>query len=377
MKCLALLLLALVSSAQAADKKAVQPAGAGKPLGPYSPGIATGNYLYVSGQIARKPDGSLAQGIDAQIAQALENVRGVVESAGLKMANVVYADVYLADVNNYEALNRVWGKYFSSAPPARSVIGVRAMPASTPVEISAVAIRNLALRKPVRTPTPRAGAPIASGVMVDNRFFLGGLVGRDFATQRVPEDAREQVDLAIERASMVLRTAGLELRHLASATIYIDAQVPMDKLAKILADVLPSETAVTVVRAESLPFGAHFEITGVASRLARREGHCTSVAETLYCSARAGGIDTALKYVQQDLQAAKSSPSMVVSSKLFLDSIDNYNAVNSAYAKVFPSDPPARVTLQPSNTAPELTLAPGTDRGKPEGGPQVQLSVIA
>lgn len=360
----------------AADHKPVYPAGSAKPTAPFSPGIAAGNYLYIAGQVARKPGGPLPGTIEEQIAQTLENVKAVAVAGGLTMQHIVHADVYLANVADYDTLNKVWGRYFPRNPPSRSVIGVKAMPVGTPVEISAVAVRDLKLRRSARIPAPRGAAPIASGVMVENRFYLGGIVGRDFKTGKVPVDAREQVDLALERASVVLRAAGLELRHLVSATIYIDASMPMDKLANVLAEVLPSETAATVVRANALPFDAHFEIAGVASRMIRREGSCSSIGETLYCPARAGSIESALKYVQQDLSAAKATPAQVVSATLFIDSIDSYNSVNAAYAKVFAQNPPARVTLQPADSAPELSLAPSTDQGKADGGPMVQLATV-
>lgn len=109
----------------------------------------------------------------------------------------------------------------------------------------------------------------------------------------------------------------------------------------------------------------------------RREGHCTSIAETVYCPARAGAIGTALRYVKQDLEAAKSSIGNVVSALLFVDHIDNYNEINKIYGSTFAQVPPARTTVQPSDGAPVLTLAPGTDQPKPDDGPQVQLATVA
>jgi 2-iminobutanoate/2-iminopropanoate deaminase len=376
---LAALLLTVTLTAAAVEKKPIYPAKAPKPVGPYTPGILAGNYLYVSGQGARDASNQISATFEAQAKQCLENVRSIVEAAGLKLDSVVYTQVYLADIKNYDAMNKIWNSYFPKNPPARSVAGVANMPTSTPIEISAVAITTGAVRKTTRVPAPRlASASVSTGVLVDNRFYLGGIVGRNFKTNSVPKDPRAQMDEMINRANEVLKAANLGLRHLASATVYVDGEMPMDLILKIIQDVIPSETATTIVQAASLPFGAHIEMTGVASRDLKREGHCTGIGETLYCPARAGSIQTALKYVNSDLEAARTSVSNVVASNVFIDHIDNFNAMNKVYAGVFGKTPPTRTTVQASATAPTLSLAPATGNPAPaDEGPVVQLAVVA
>ena len=374
----AVLLLTATLAAMAVEKKPIFPANAPKPVGPYSPGILAGNYLYVSGQGARDASNQIPATFEAQTKQCLENVKSVVEGAGLKMDNVVYAQVYLADVKNYDALNKVWNSYFPKNPPARSVAGVANMPTNTPIEISAVAITPGAVRRVANVPAPRhSPASISTGIHVDNRFYLGGIVGRNFKTNTVPKDPRAQAIEMVKRAVEVLRAAKLELRHLVSATIYVDDAVPMELVLKILEDVIPSETATTIVQTKALPFGAHIEMTGVASLDLKREGHCNSIGETLYCRARAGSIQTALKYVNSDLEAARANAASVVASNVFLDHIDNFNAMNKVYAGVFSKNPPTRTTVQAAETAPTLSLAPATGNPAPDDGPVVQLAVIA
>src|SRR5262249_20264872 len=131
------------------EKRVVFPPTA-KPVGPYSPGIFAGDFLYVSGQGSRGPNGQLPATFDEQAQQCLENVKSIVESAGLTMEHVVYSQVYLENMANYDAMNRTWMKYFSAGiPPARATLGVFRMPTDTPIEISAVAIRDLARKKAV------------------------------------------------------------------------------------------------------------------------------------------------------------------------------------------------------------------------------------
>jgi reactive intermediate/imine deaminase len=374
---LALLLLAAVLAA--AERKPIYPGTGPKPVGPYTPGILAGNYLYVSGQGARNAQNQIAPTFEAQVKQCLENVKSIVETAGLKMDSVVYAQIYLADIKNYAVLNKVWNAYFPSNPPARSVVGVAHMPAGTPVEISAVAITNPSLRKSAKVPPPRlAGASISSGVLVENRFYLGGIVGRNFKTNTVPKQPKAQMDEMIQRANEVLKAAGLELRHLAAATVYVAPEMPMKLILKIIEDVIPSETATSIIQIASLPFGAQIEITGVASRDLKREGRCASIGDTLYCPAHSGTIQTVLKQVNSDLEAARMTVAHVVASNVYIDHIDNFGSMNKVYAGVFSKTPPTRTTVQPSVTAPTLSLAPATDSSGPaESGPHVQLSVIA
>jgi 2-iminobutanoate/2-iminopropanoate deaminase len=371
-------LLSAALLAEPAERKPIYPANAPKPVGPYTPGILAGNYLYVSGQGARDAAGKIASGFDEQARQCLDNVKGVIDAAGLKMDSVVYTQVYLADVKNYDALNKIWSTYFPKNPPARSVVGVANMPTGTPIEISAVAITKGAARKTARLPAPRhTKAPVSTGVLVDNRFYLGGIVGRDFAKGVIPQDPKAQVDLMISRANEVLKAAKLQIRHLATATIYVDVKFPRELLLKLLEDAVPSETARTIVQTEALPFGAHIEITGIASRDMKREGNCTSIGDTIYCPARTGSIQTALKYVNTDLEAARTRVENVVASNVFVDHIDNFNAMNKVYAGVFAKTPPTRTTVQPASVAPTLSLAPATNAPAKDDGPQVELAVIA
>ena len=94
----------------------------------YSPGVDAGDYVYISGQGPRRSDGSLPTTFDAQVRQALDNVKAIVESAGLTMEHIVYTQVYLEDVSKYGEMNRAFGEYFAKTPPARAVLGVARIP---------------------------------------------------------------------------------------------------------------------------------------------------------------------------------------------------------------------------------------------------------
>jgi len=106
-----------------------------------SAAVDAGDYLYVSGQGPRRPDGSTPACLSDQVRQALENVRRVVEGAGLTIDHVVYVQVYLEDTGHYGELNEVFAAYFPKDPPERGVLGV-ARVLESPVQVTAVAVRT-------------------------------------------------------------------------------------------------------------------------------------------------------------------------------------------------------------------------------------------
>src|SRR5436305_4701375 len=96
-----LCIILAAAAAPGADRKPIFPPGV-KPVGPYSPGVVSGSWLYVSGQGARDAEGKVGKDTIEQTRRALENVRAVVETAGMRLENILYVQVYLADINAYD-----------------------------------------------------------------------------------------------------------------------------------------------------------------------------------------------------------------------------------------------------------------------------------
>ena len=113
-----------------------------KPIGPYSQAIRVNGFLFVSGQVALDPQTGALLGstVQEQTERTLENVKGIVEAAGTKMAHVVKVSVFLKDMNDFSTMNEVYGRYFSSAPPARTTVEVARLPKDALVEIDVVAV---------------------------------------------------------------------------------------------------------------------------------------------------------------------------------------------------------------------------------------------
>ncbi|MEM7736512.1 MAG: RidA family protein [Deinococcota bacterium] len=110
-------------------------------IGPYSQAIQVGNMLFTSGQIPLLPDGSLLEGdIQAQTRQVLTNLQAVLEAVGTSFDNVVKCTCFLSDMNNFAAMNSVYGEFAGDTPPARSAVEVARLPKDVLIEIEAIAV---------------------------------------------------------------------------------------------------------------------------------------------------------------------------------------------------------------------------------------------
>ena len=124
------------------NKRVIQTEKAPKAIGPYSQAIQAGNFLFLSGQIPLDPKtGELVKGdIQQQTRQVLENIKGVLESQGLGMEDIVKVTIFLKDIPNFSQVNEIYSTYFPSSPPARSTVEVAKLPRDAEIEIEAIAL---------------------------------------------------------------------------------------------------------------------------------------------------------------------------------------------------------------------------------------------
>jgi 2-iminobutanoate/2-iminopropanoate deaminase len=111
-------------------------------IGPYSQAIKANGFIFTSGQIALDPSTQqvVAGDVAAQTERVLRNVSEILEAAGSGLGKVVRSTVFLKDMNDFAAMNQVYAKYFSSAPPARSTVEVARLPKDVLVEIDVIAL---------------------------------------------------------------------------------------------------------------------------------------------------------------------------------------------------------------------------------------------
>lgn len=124
------------------SKRIVRTENAPDAIGPYSQAVVAGGFVYTAGQLALDPrTGQLVPGdVRIQTKRVMENIKAILESAGSSLANVVKTTVFLRDMNDFGAMNEIYGSYFQEEPPARSTFQVAKLPRDGAVEIEVVAL---------------------------------------------------------------------------------------------------------------------------------------------------------------------------------------------------------------------------------------------
>jgi 2-iminobutanoate/2-iminopropanoate deaminase len=371
----AVLLSTIVAQAQV---RAVVPAQTpARPNHIYSPAVDAGDYVYISAQGPRRPDGSLPATFSEQCRQALDNVRSVTDSAGLSIDHVVYTQVYLEDINKYGEVNRIFAEYFGKTPPARAVLGVSRV-AESPIQINAIATRSLADKRALYPQNYKSDDSAPPGVLTHDRLFISGMFGSNPETGKIPDDPAMQVDLALDRMEAVLKAAGLDLSHMVFVNPYLTTDIPMRVMNERYARRFEfgNTPARATIEVSSLPEGIHIEYTGVAVRdLKQRQAvrpknmppsptasPCVFAGDTLFCSAKSGfipgphggvyGTSTqhqlrqTMRNLLDNLEEASMNFDQVVATNVYLDDLRDMVGFDEVYAQYFGPAPPSRTTIQ-------------------------------
>jgi 2-iminobutanoate/2-iminopropanoate deaminase len=306
-------MLALTSVLCGADRIVLAPAGAAKPVGPYSPALAVGDFVYVSGQGVRDGESRMPNGLEAQTEQCLANVRANLEAGGLDFGHVVAAQLYVADLATISAVERLWNKAFPAPGPATIRLGVARMPTGTTVEITVVAVKSLQSRRRER-----------GGIRGGRRTYLDAVYGA----------TRKEVEAKLAAAKSRLLTCYLYSTE---------------------------STEASVIPVAALPAGARWAAFAVASKEPKRD--------TIYCDVvqgSAGDVESqteeAFARLESCLAGNGAALKDLVATNVYLSDIDDFTRMNAVYARKFSSAFPTRTTIQPA--------------AKP-GGPLVRISGVA
>lgn len=121
--------------------EAINSAAAPEPVGSYSQAIRAGQYVFCSGQVGLDPAGGqlVEGGVGAQTRRALDNLKAVLEAAGLTTEDVVKTMVFLVSMDDFEAMNEIYAGFFGDPAPARSTVAVKELPRGALVEVEAIA----------------------------------------------------------------------------------------------------------------------------------------------------------------------------------------------------------------------------------------------
>jgi len=364
------LVFCVAISAAAADVKPISPPGA-QIAGPYSPGLLAGKFLYVSGQGAKDAKGNLPPTIAAQVGQTYENLKSIVGAAGLTMDDLVYAQMYVAGSVDFEAARTAWLEHFRDGGPALAVLGIARLPGDTPVEINAVAVTDLSIRKQVRLPeTPGTAAPDA--VVAGDRLFFSDCYGS------AESGAETEAEGALTRMGKVLTAAGAGFDDVVFVNPYLTDGMPGEVMNRAYAKHFKfgDTPARATIHVNRLPKGANLTFTGVAAMdlAARRSvrpknmppsptaSPCVFVAETLYCSAKsafipgpnlgvyASTVETqvrqSIRNLVDGLEEAGMDLSNVVATNVYVDDMEDFAKMNRIYGSYFKQPFPTRTTIQ-------------------------------
>jgi len=341
------------------------------------PAIDARDYVYVSGQGPRRKDGSTPKNFADQVRQSLENVRSALEAAGLTMDHLVYVQVYLEDMHQYGELDKAFADYFPKIPPARAVLGVARVP-EPPVQITAVAVRDLRGKQPVSPPSFTPNKAYSPGMLTHDRLFVSTMPGSDPSNGKVLREPAAQVDFALDRLTAVVEAARLKMSNLVFVNPYLTRGVPMRIMNEHYARRFEfgNTPARATIEVSALPEDVHIAYTAVAVRdLSQRRAirpknmppsptasPCVFAGDALYCSAKSGFIPgpnggvyaaTTAEQVRQtmrnlldNLEEADMRFDQVVSTTIYLDDLSESAVFEKVYGEYFNGTLPAQTTVQ-------------------------------
>src|SRR5437763_13694678 len=293
------------------------------------------------------------------------------------MDHVVYTQVYLENISRYAEMNAVFSGYFGKTPPARAVLGVARVP-EPPIQISAVAVRDLAGRRAIYPPNYRSADGASPGILTHDRLFVSSMAGSDPANGKVPEDPAAQVDLALDKMQAIVKAAGLELSNTVFVNPYLTQEIPMRVMNERYARRFEfgNTPARATIEVSSLPGGSHVEYTGIAVRdLSQRKAvrpknmepsptasPCVFAGDILFCSAKSGFIPgphggvyssttphqlrQTMRNLLDNLEEADMNFDEVVSTNVYLDNLSELQDFDEIYKEYFGPVMPAQSVVQ-------------------------------
>lgn len=370
-----LLAFSLVISANAADRKVIAPPGMQMDL-PFSPGVLSGDFLYLSGAIGNKPGTvELDDDMGAQTRQTMENLGAVLRAAGMDFSNVVSTNAYLSDTRHFKAFNEVYRTYFDKDPPTRATVQADIAIPGSYIEMAMVAVRPGVDRKvivPEGMKTP--DLPYSWGILAGNTLFIAGATSRDPKTyQPVTGDAAAQTKQVLQNIGSVLKAADMDYQDVVTCKVFLDDARDFQAMNEVYRSFFPKDPparATTRARLMNPIFKAEIQCVAVkdASRKvvvaegARRSSSPFSsaiqVGDRLYLSGFVGrGPDgyapgdvraqakQALANLEATLKAAGMDFSNVVDANVFLTDIRHFSLMNEVYGATLPKPAPSRATV--------------------------------
>lgn len=363
--------LALLASlgAQTMEQRKVITAGA-PPIGPYSPAVAAGGLIYVSGLLGTGDDGKMVgPDVASQTRKILDRMGEILAAADTSLAQTVSVSVFLKNAADFEAMNNAYRTYFPEAPPTRTTVVADLLNGAL-VEIAAIAVPKGATREVLHpagwVKSPR---PYSTIIRTDDLVFLSGLVSRRGTDDApVPGSIGVQTKTILDNAATLLKTAGVGFENVVQSRVFVIDDVMFDGMNDVYRTYFPTAPPARATAIAQLMGGNSFvEITLVATRGEKEViGPVVSPSLPLSTAVRAGnrvflsGVlgntdanmgDPAaqtrevMTRIQRTLTSAGLTFADVVDSTVYLPDLSQFAAMNGVYREFVPTAPPARATV--------------------------------
>ncbi len=257
--------VAAVAARPHVERSVINPPGLKSPALPYSWGVLAGNTLFVAGATSRDPNtyAPLTGDIAAQTRRVWGNIRMVLEAADMNAADLAQCRVFLADPRDFGAMNRAYREAVTENPPGRATVWVDLMNPDFKVEIQCTAERGANRRVVVAEGRRRSRAPLSPGIMVNNRVYLSGMLGRG------PEGyarIQDQTTRTLNNLRATLSAADLSFADVHDVHVYLPDIRYTRVVDSIVATVVSPDVGMTVVGAGLVSTGALVEIMMTAGR---------------------------------------------------------------------------------------------------------------
>ena len=353
------------------SRQFIRPEGSSSEL-PFTPGVLVNDTLYLAGQVDRNPStGERPEGIAEQTRQTMENVGAILETAGLGYSNLVSCHVQLTNMDDYAAMNEVYGSFFEEGRyPARTTLEMPALVGGAALEISCIGYADdskIEVVRPDPDKIPPAMGPYSPAVMAGDTLYLSGQGGRDPKTGEIPESVEAQTTQTLETIGLTLEAAELGFENVAFTNVYYlgqgsGAKLDVPYMAPFQAGAAPSRGAFQLSR---LPGTISVEITFIAARdnyITRLFAHdadpdatsspASVTGDTAYLSAYSAPgatVDEQMRAVLEEqelrLERAGMGLASVVNANVYLRNVDDFAAMNDVFREYFAENPPARTTV--------------------------------
>lgn len=339
------------------------------PIGPYSPAVAAGGLVYVSGMLGTGADGQLVgPDVASQTKRILDRLKEILEASGSSLAQTVSVSVFLKNPSDFDALNATYREYFRESPPTRTTVVTDLLNGAL-VEISAIALPNGAAREAlIPDGWMKSPRPYSYIIRTADLVFLSGLISRKPADDTfVPGDIAAQSKTILDNATALLKTAGVGLDQVVQSRVFITDEAAFAAMNDTYRTYFPKEppTRATVVT-PLLGNDYLAEITLVATRgkkevigtpsaavplsSAIRAGHRVFLSGVLgNTDANAGDVTAQTKEVMARISRTLTLAGLtfgdVADSTVYLTDLSHFGAMNDVYRQSFTREPPARATI--------------------------------